>query len=535
MRGDSRGTVRGAPARGWVVAALAVAVVAAGCTGDPPPARQLSGPPQLGDWIEIEGRWEVAHSVDDGALLVPAVQGQAPDLSTRPAEDVTDAREARWVDAATGDVRWSRGDLGSVMPVGDGHLAAMVGSGSSRALALVEVATGESVWELPESDLGRCSGWRISTWRTDTPPEEATDPADEADDAEDVDGAGDAGTDSGEGPTEDEPVAIDDVVLQLSAPRNPCTLGQRSLVVEVAADDGAVGRELVTGRGWFDRGSLGDRTGIVVWSRDAAEVVALTSATGETERFELSVDELLADAGWTDTFDDLLSLDLALRLPDRPSLDVNWYRDEDSYGFVRSFRVDPGDGSLTPLEQRDCTKDIDGGWVSGARTDTASCAFEPLADDGAVTIWGTAQDDPFQEWTLPTSGGVVELSSATCEPPTSGDDTEDARELLLARSPTSVLGAHDLRTGEQVWSLEGEVSSYASASLGAADALLVLTEGAGGGQSLRTLRPCSGTVLTQREVSGADVLRGISSTGTVVTLALEDTTLLASVTEPGED
>lgn len=489
-----------------------------GCSNESPPrvvSETIYGPPHLGDWIEVDGRWAVtANDGAAGALLQLALD-DAPDIE---AGEPRDAAPARWVDLTTGESVWERDDLGSVLYVGDEQLVAAVGAGSNSAFAALDLGTGETIWSVPASDIGECAGWRLVDYWYDEAAESET---------------GDGDSDDSEPGDSEEPPR-----LVLRAPTNACRGGERALLVTL---DTATGEhaEVLRGQGTVTAGHADDHLALVSWRSDAAIVHFYDETGAASGPVELDAAELLADTR-VETLSGNVDLLLQQLYSGRPWLRVTWNEDGSRW-ILNDVLLDPEQGTAGLEQNADCVPDEDQevgvsyryqastyrydsttlDWCVVTPTDSGEASVR--TDHGERTSWTVAHPDGALPWTITSCRGEV-------------GDLTDERTLLLGAAPDAQLRAYDVLDGEVLWSF-GEGDDAGPAEVDAwrdPDRAFVISEDADGRQLVSTLRLCTGEVLEEREVAGAVIdNRSISSSGWVVAVPAGETTLIASFTGRG--
>lgn len=480
------------PALGVLIAS---AVLLAGCSASSGRTSQAIEPaPDLSDWVEIDGRWEVTYAEGGHALLQPAVEdGWLDDGS---ADEPAEAGDARWVSAATGETVWSRDDLAEVVYSGDTLIVA-VGSGDDRSLEAVEVATGAALWSVPESDLGECAGWQAVGER-------------------DADGTS---------------------VLVMAAPAE-CGDGERTVLAQLDPATGAT-EQLLDGAGELDVRRVEDSVVLLTWTRDGATIRVVDVASAEvTTTIDLEAAELL-EGTFRDgrlRFDNYTSLALEEAVAGGVWLTLTWNNPDDDEAYpvtINEFYVDVHDGTAERAVNVGCVYEGEASaWWHDWDASDVFCGVMGMGDDIATVTVGVGEDAT--SWRLPVHGDRPNWARASCV-----DPTGDERPLLLAPATDATLQARDLHSGEVVWSIASADPGprVMVATFPESDGLVVLSEDGASRQLLQVVRLCTGEVVSERSVEGAFLDgRFLASEGGTVTVPLASTTLVASYPpEDGED
>lgn len=533
---DDPGTLpsmRGARASlaGVILTALVVALAACSTSSLPRVMDEegIYGPPTMGDWLEIDGRWVVATSDGEGhALLQPASDVDPDDDGPR------DADVARWVDVATGETIWERDDISAVLYQGDEQMVAAIGSGSSRAFASIDLLTGETLWSVPESEVGECSPWQVATY-WGQPSAEADQPADEASASAAAEDSPTSVSPSSSAEADGE--AATPPRLVLSGPEHGCQNAERALLVELDVTTGEV-IEILRGHGSMEVGWIDGGLALAVWRDDGVILHFYDNVGEQVSTVDLSASDLVAGTDRT-TLPSSLEMLFHEVLDGRPFLRVVHVEDDGRY-LLNDFLLDPAAGTADRQQIKDCAPDQDdvgynyqfNDYVYDTTSLTWCITRIYGADQWEVRTW---RGEDATSWMAPFAEDAdVPWQVTSCRGEVS--DLTDARTLLLGTAPDARLRAYDILTGEVIWSLdEGVAGPVVVDTWRDPDRVIVLSEDSEGTQLLRTLRLCTGEVLDEREVSGADVENGsITSSGWVVAIPLGETTMLAQFHERGE-
>lgn len=511
-----------------------IAVLAAGClamlAGCSTPPRGLVeepiyGPPYLSDWIEIDGRWEVVAEDAGGALL----QSDLENVGSFGDAEPRNPTESRWIDTTTGDELWSRDDIGAVVWAFEGVLLAFAGTGQARELVAIDVATGETSWQLPESDLGECEGWRVVGTRYWPPRKEAAE--DEA--------AEDEATE--EEPTEDDTEdSADDRPLRLllAGPKDPCSstgvATSRTLLTEVDQESGAVLEPLVEGGGFLDVTTIDDGLLLTTWTRDEV-TVSQWSETDGIQATAKSTARVVTEGRRISTFVDQVEFAIVEYREGRYWLALV-QPESDGTTFLSELALDLEAGTLTADAQPDCVYDGHADrWRFNWWTAYDACMTQGEGETRVTVRAGSG--DARVRWTLEQPDGMA-MERLVCRPTGSevaseqkGEEVEDVPMLIDVSTDDAQMTAHALLTGEVEWRFgEGSAGGrVVSTGFTSARTMVAVVEDSDGAQSLLTIRSCSGELISEREVSGVDMGDYLDGVGGVLTVVQSETTLLTAL------
>lgn len=471
---------------GFAVTVAVCVGLLTGCTAAAPRlATSIDRRLELSEWVEIEGRWDVGYGDGEGgALLQPALDIDWSDES----EDPREPAEAVWVDAASGEQVWSRDDVGGVISGTEGAVVVAVGSGRDRTIESLDVATGETLWSIPGTDVGECEGWYG------------------------IDRGGDG----------------DDAPWVLAGPAE-CGDRSRTVLARLDPETGAA-EPLLEGSGGLEVARVDDVLAVLTWDQDGASLRVVDLESDQVTRtIEIDASTLLegSSLGGRQRLDFFTSVELRDAVTDG-AIWLNVRRDDpdDDYSYstvMNEFLIDLEEGTVQRTANTLCVyRGTQDAWYRQWSTEVPFCLAFGIGDSSATVTVGLGDDAT--SWHLPILGDDPNWQRADCEIA----ENED-RPLLLAPAGDAAVRAYDLRTGDVVWSLAAgdPGAQLAEAANPDADELVVLTEDAGD-QMLRVLRLCTGELVSERAVEGGFLDGGyLPAAADVVTVPLEDTTLIA--------